>query len=271
MTEKLINRELEILASGGWGTINPHSVSAAAALAGYVGAEYGLLCHSADSAYEALLRQFGAAHGDAIVAGEISLPSDSLVALITGAKTIFAPVCERCGMIRPKGLAEILTENKNVKCVVLDIVPETLEEYKLDKIFAITREYGVGLILNAGGAFSAKWNGTPLVKLCDAVLYSCEEGSEIFCVKGGFIATDAEPVYSGAFAYHNCGRSFGEGCSLDIDGIVGGDFRVTEFTAVIAEEILESGHFSAFVPGKREKMADQPVFSSDYAIKMTGN
>ena len=271
MTEKLINRELAILASGGWGTINPHSVSAAAALAGYVGAEYGLLCHSADSAYEALIRQFGAAHGDAIIAGEISIPSDSLIALITGAKTVFAPVCERCGMIRQKGLAALLAENENVKCVVLDIVPEGLEEYKLDKVFAITREYGVGLILNAGGAFSAKWNGIPLVRLCDAVLYSCEEGSEIFCVKGGFIATDAEPVYAGAFAYHNCGRSFGEGCSLDIDGIVGGDFRVTEFTAVIAEEILETGSFSVPVPGKREKMKDQPVFSSDYAKKMTGN
>lgn len=271
MTENLINRELEILASGGWGTINPHSVSAAAALAKYVGAEYGLLCHSADSAYESLIRQFGAAHGDAIVAGEVSVPSDSLIAVITGAKTVFAPVCENCGMIRPKGLEEILSANKNVKCVVVDIVPEVLDRYKLDKVFAITRAAGVGLILNAGGAFSARWNGTPLVKLCDAVLYSCEEGSEIYCVKGGFIATDAEPVFSGAFAYHNCGRSFGEGCSLEIDGIVGGDFRVTEFTAVIAEEILDTGRFGAYVPLKREKMAGQPVFSSDYAKKMTGN
>ena len=270
MTDILVNRELEILACGGWGTINSHSITSAAALAKHVESAYGLLCHSADAAYEALIRQFGASFGDAVVTGEISWPANSLIAVCTGAAPVFAPVCEKCGMIRPNGLEEVLRANPNTKCVVLDIIPENLAEYKLDKVYEITREFGVGLIINAGGAFSAKWNGKPLVEMADAVLYSCEEGSEIYCIKGGFIATDLEPVHSGAFAYHNCGRSFGEGCSLDIDGIVGGDLRVTEFTAVIAECILETGEFSKPEPRVLEKMAGQPVFESCYAKKMTG-
>lgn len=269
MNDILVKYELDILACGGWGTINSHSITSASALAKYVKSEYGLLCHSADAAYEALLRQFGAMHGTSVIVGEVSWPADSLVAVCVGAAPIFAPVCSKCGMIKPKAVAEILAENKNVKCIILDIIPEKLGDYKLDKLYEIAKANGAGLIINAGGYFSANWNGKPLSQFCDALLYSHEEGSEIFCIKGGFIATNYEPIHSGAFAYHNCGRSFGEGCSLEIDGIVGGDLRVTEFTAVIAEHILETGAFAKISPRVLEPMANQPVFTSDYAKKMT--
>lgn len=270
MTEILVKRELEILESGTWGTIGPRSRTAAEKLAEFVGSEYGLLCHSADAAYEVLLRQFNTIHGTRVVTGEVCTPANALIALCVGAMPAFAPVCERCGMIQPDKLDELLSDTQNVTCVVLDLLPEALDAYPLDKVYAITRAHGVGLIIHAGGFFTAKYKGEPLCRFCDAVLYSCEAGSEIDCRKGSFIATDHEPVYAGAYAYHNCGRSFGEGCSLNIDGIIGGDMRVTEFTSVIAEQILESGKLCCPEPRRLETMAGQPVFSSDYAKKMTG-
>ena len=56
-----------------------------------------------------------------------------------------------------------------------------------------------------------------------------------------------------------------------MDEIVGGDLRVTEWTSVAAEAILETKQFSEAAPRKLVKMAGQPVFESAYAKKMTGN
>ena len=268
-TKILEQKELEILSDVVWGTIGAHSISAAAALASYVNAELGLLCHSLSAVYEAALRQCGAAHGKCVVTGEVSSPMNSLVAVCIGAKPVFAPVCEACGMVSPNGLKEMLAQTENVCCVTIDYLPEKAASYPLDQIAAICEEYKVPLLINAGGAFSASYNGKPLAAYAAAVLYSLEEGSEIYTGKGGFLATNDSAVHGGAFAYHNCGRGFGDGASINIGDIVGGDLRVTEWTAMAAEVILETKQFSSAVPARLEMMAGQPVFDSVYAKKMT--
>ncbi|MBO7273783.1 MAG: hypothetical protein J6V22_02895, partial [Clostridia bacterium] len=93
--QRLIDTEMQVLNSGVWGTIGKYSVSAAKALAEYSGAKFGLLCHSYDAAYEAVLRHFGARFGasqtsDATVVGEVSAPSDSLVAVCVNSNPVFA-------------------------------------------------------------------------------------------------------------------------------------------------------------------------------------
>ena len=74
-------------------------------------------------------------------------------------------------------------------------------------------------------------------------------------------------VLAGAFAYHNCGRSPGAGCSLVMDNI-GGDMRVTEWIAVLAEEILHQKAQKTSAPRTPVWMKGQPVFESEYAKKM---
>lgn len=262
--------ELAVMASGGWGTINARSVSAAAALAAFTGAKHGLLCHSYDAAYESLIRHFGAAHGDRIVVGELCEPADAIVPVCVGAMPAFTPNCPSCGMIAPDALNALLDTTDNVRCVVVDLLPEHIDAYPLSRIAKICRAHNTALILNAGGYFSMKKDGQPLASYADAVLYSHEAGSEIYAGKGGLIVTNDTDVYAGAFAYHNCGRGFGEGCSLNVDDIVGGDLRVTEWTAAAAEIILQSGEFFTPAPRKLVPMADQPVFAGGYAKKMTG-
>lgn len=269
-TTQLEKVELDVMACGGWGTINAHSLSAAASLAAFVGAQSALLCHSPDAAYEALLRHFGAAYGDRIVVGEHCRPADALVPVCAGAMPAFVPNCETCGMIAPDALRAALAQTDNVRVVVVDLDPAQIDRYPLSTIRDICREHNVPLILNAGGYFSLRKDETPLSTFADAVLYSLEAGSEIYAGKGGLIATNDDTVYAGTFAYHNCGRAPGEGCSLNIDAIVGGDLRVTEWTAAAAEAVLATGQFFTPAPYAPEYMADQPIFKSDYAQKMTG-
>lgn len=271
----LIQKEIEVLDSGVWGTIGPHSTSVARELAEYTGAAHGLLCHSEGAAYETVLRFFGAGlcdlpYGDAVLVGERSMPADSLGALCVGATPLFCPVCERCGMIRPKDLEQKLNDTRlPPRAVVLDYYAESLaaEAYPLEVISQICRDHGTRLILMTGGCIGARHGDKPLTAFADAVIYSLGEGSAVDAGGGGLVTTDDATVLAGAFAYHNCGRTPGAGCSLVMDNI-GGDMRVTEWIAVVAEEILHQNALRTPTPRTPVRMKEQPVFESEYAKKI---
>ena len=273
MQKRLIDTELSVLESGVWGTIGKYSVSAAKALAEYSGANYGLLCHSYDAAYEAVLRHCGARFAesqtsDATVVGVVSAPADSLVAVCVNSTPVFAEVCDTCGMMKPKMLADLLESIKlPVRAVVLDYLVGRKEDYKLSRVYDICREKKIPLILNVGGYIGARHEGKPLTEFCDAAIFTLGEGSAINVGMSGLVLTNDMGVFQGTFAYHNCGRGFGEGASLVMNDIVGGDLRVTEWTAAAAQIILEEGALETPTPLAQERMQGQPVFDTTYVKK----
>ncbi len=273
MQKRLIETELSVLESGVWGTIGKYSVSAGAALATYSGAAYGLLCHSYDAAYEAVLRHCGARFdetvlSDATVVGEVSAPADSLVAVCVGSTPKFVDVCENCGMIRPKTLEAFLEGvDLPVRALVLDYLVGRKEDYKLARIYEICQEKKIPLILNVGGYIGARHEGNPLTDYCDAAIFTLGKGSAIDVGMSGLILTNDMSLFQGAFAYHNCGRGFGEGASLVMNDIVGGDLRVTEWTATAAQILLEEGALATPAPLFQERMKGQPVFDTVYVKK----
>ena len=159
-----------------------------------------------------------------------------------------------------------------VRAVVIDYLAQEAcaADYPLERLQAQCTERAIPLVINAGGSLGATHAGRPLSAFCDAVIYSLGAGSAIDVGMGGLVVTDREDVYAGAFAYHNCGRGFGDGCSLDMDDIVGGDLRVSEWIAAAALEILAQGALATPAPRALVKMKGQPVFESDYAKKQTG-
>lgn len=273
MQKRLIDTELSVLESGVWGTIGKYSVSAAKALADYSGAEHGLLCHSYDAAYEAVLRHCGARFAedqtsDVTVVGAVSAPADSLVAVCVNSTPAFADVCDTCGMIKPKMLADLLDGiTLPVRAVVLDYLVGRKEDYKLSRVYEICRERKIPLILNVGGYIGARHEGKPLTDLCDAAIFTLGEGSAINVGMSGLVLTNDMGLFQGTFAYHNCGRGFGEGASLVMNNIVGGDLRVTEWTAAAAQIMLEEGAFATPTPLAQECMKGQPVFDTPYVKK----
>lgn len=263
--------ELEILESGVWGTIGPRSVSVAEGLAAYVGGKHGLLCHSADAAYESVLRAVGCAHGDSVVTTDLCSPSHVLIAVCVGASPVFCPADNGIPSLpAPDALAEYLTDG--VRAVVADFTFECDETdlYPLDRLSDVCRAHGVPLILDASGCVSAKWRGAALTAYADAVIIDFGKGSELYAGMGGLVVTDSADMMAGAFAYHNCGRAPGDGCTLNFDEIVGGDFRVTEWTAGAAGLLLSQGAFAEPVPRRLCRMDGQPLFGTEFCRKLTG-
>ena len=245
MNDLLLQKEIDVLKSGGWGTICPHSVNAASMLSGIVSSKYGLICHSWGAAYEALLRHFRAFHGTKVAVGAVCVPYDALVASCTGASPVFL---------------DDPSQVDGAVCAVIDIT-EDFDSYPLEKVSGRCRSKNIPLIINAAGYIRTRWRGKTLADYASAVVYSLEKGSEIYAGKGGFIATDDLEIYSGVFAWHNCGRAFGEGASLSINGIIGGDLRVSEWTSAIVESVIETGHFSEAEPPEKREMGKEPVYS----------
>jgi hypothetical protein len=52
-----------------------------------------------------------------------------------------------------------------------------------------------------------------------------------------------------------------------MNNIVGGDLRVTEWTAAAAQIMLEEGTLATPAPLSQERMKGQPVFDTPYAQK----
>lgn len=267
MENAVKNRLNEVLESGVWGTIGPHSVKGAVLLAAYIGASRGLLTHSWTTAYECVLRGLEITRGNAVIVPAYSNPELSLVAVCIGAEPVFCGTGEPDEILIAETLeASFRTSAKPVRAVVMDYIPGISPD--LAGISAVCRAHSASLVLAAHGFFSARENGVPLTRFADAVIYTVGSGSELDCGGGGFVATDSMDVYSGAFAYHNCGRSFGEGCTLDCDKLLGGDARITEWNACQVESAIAA-------PGKaalpeRCLMRGQPIFESEYYRRMVG-
>jgi dTDP-4-amino-4,6-dideoxygalactose transaminase len=171
-------------------------------------------------------------------------------------------------MIKPKMLADLLDGiTLPVRAVVLDYLVGRKEDYKLSRVYEICRERKIPLILNVGGYIGARHEGKPLTDLCDAAIFTLGEGSAINVGMSGLVLTNDMGLFQGTFAYHNCGRGFGEGASLVMNNIVGGDLRVTEWTAVAAQIMLEEGALATPTPLAQECMKGQPVFDTTYVKK----
>lgn len=264
-------KELEILECRVWGTLGPHSISAAVTLRDITGFGYGLMCHSGGTAYDSMLRAYGACRGKAVITSPVSSPINSLEPICVGAHPVFcgkdiagtlAGTIEKCGA-------------ENVSAVVLDYIAaeedSEAQTVEPDKIYGICGKYGVPFIINAGGNIAAKYKGAPLSEFCDAAFYSLTDGSMINCGCGGFAALNSQEKYSLTGAFHNCGRAPGiDAADVEYQYICGGDARVTEWTSAVAEIKVSEGAFDRLTPRVMKYMPDMPVFRTKYFEKMTG-
>lgn len=231
----------DVLNSGSWGTIGPHSISGARALADYCGAGYCLLTHSASAAYETLLRSFEPVHGDFIITSSYSNPMLSLVPVCMGAAPLFCDIEPGTVLISSESLLKTLENSDiyHVKAVVADFIGGICPD--LIAVGSICKKYNLPFVLNTGDFFNILYNGKPLTKYADAVICSLDAASALNIGNGGAVLTDNADIFTGASAYHHCGNSINVGSMLNLKEIIGGDFRITEFQAcLVAETIPES-------------------------------
>lgn len=253
----------DVLYSGQWGTIGPHSLSDGAALADYFGAKYALLTYSGTAAYESVLRSLGVAHGDRIITASYSSPMNSLVAAVCGAAPLFIDIDIDTGMQTPDGIEKALGENNAIKAVVADLPGGNC--FDICGIARVCAQYHVPLIVNAGSSLKTSFDGKPLTAYAYAVVCDLEP----YIGRGGVVFTDNYDAYIGASAYHNCGRPIGAGSTLNFDDIIGGNMRITEWSACLIAPALDNADAET-LRCRNAAVAAILKYTSDFLVPVYG-
>ena len=275
----LINKEretagLEQVLKGAWGTIGPEFSGLIDRLGKPFGVKYGLATFSNTAALEAVLRGLDIGYGDEVLVSDYSLPMDASVAVAVGATPVFCDIAEKGLTPDRKSLASNLTAK--TKAVIVDVIAE--DDCDIQDLSDFCREKGLRFILNMGDAFCIGQEGEPIAKYADAAVLDMSEGTMWNVGYAGAVLTDRKELFDLFFSCHNCGRSFGEGCTLSFGEVIGGDLRIDEWQASLISLRLERlGELSEAEVGKGiEKsrcfvMHKQPFMKSAYYRTNTGS
>lgn len=273
---KYINKSVEeadLLCSvtqGQWGTIGPHFLNANEVIAKHAGVHHALVTFSVTAALETILRSKNIGFGDQVIVADWCNPADPMTTAAVGATPVFAKTNEQ------KQLSLSAMEplvNQNTKAVIADL-PENAAE-----LSAFCKEKGLYFIINLGDAWGVQVEGKVIHSYADAAFVDMSQDCALDLGLAGAIITDNEEDFNLFYAYHNCGRPLGDGCTLSFDEIIGGDLRIAEFQASmipgriaqLEEQIAKTGGKGVSEKSVCVNMAKAPFFASEYYKKLTGN
>jgi dTDP-4-amino-4,6-dideoxygalactose transaminase len=220
-----------VLKSGVWGTIGPKSVSAAGAVAKRVSGKYGVLMHSAAAALEIQLRALEINYGDEVIVASYADPIDAMAVATVGATPVFADIDPAAATLCASSVKAAVTDK--TRAVIADAPggnpcdAETLEN--------LCREKNIKLIINLDDGYNAVLNAKRLAQYAWGTIINFAGGSALYAGEGGAVINNDPAANAACQAYHNCGRAVGEGATLIMGDILGGNMRITEWQSVIIE------------------------------------
>lgn len=245
---------LEKVLGSAWGTIGPEFVQSGKAMAAYCKTAYGLTVFSASAAMETVLRAMNIGFGDEVIVASYSNPLDSMVTSAVGAAPVFADVCGETLTLTCEQIEKCRTVK--TKAVIADLPAGNACDAK--SLSAYCRNHHLYLIINMDDSFQTEFEGVPIAKYADAAVADLSQGKALSIGEGGAVLTDNEELFHLFFAYHNCGRPFGEGCTLAFDELIGGDLRIAEWQAcLIAGRLQEAERIARQRQLRAEKLIEK--------------
>lgn len=235
-TYEEIDKEIleNVLISGVWGTIGSEFIKSCKYIADYRDNKYGLLTYSNTAALEAVLRSFGIGYGDEVIIASYGNPINSMTISAVGATPIFTDIEYETGTISIEKLTSVITD-KTRAIIVDQIAGNTCDIEKVKKICTYNKIY---LVENALDGFKTTFKNIQSSKYSDVSVADLGTLAGLDLGMGGAILTDNEDIFQSSYAYHNCGRHFGEYNNLKVDFILGGNMRITEWQSALVKNRL---------------------------------
>lgn len=224
--EKERKAVLEVLESGKW-WYGEKVAAFERAYADYQDAKFGITCTSGTIGLEIALISCGVGAGDEVIVPPFTFVATATSVLKVNAIPIFVDIEGDTLNIDPGAIeAAITPRTKAIIPVHFAGLPADM-----DRINEIAKKHNLVVIEDACHSWGTKWRGKGTGALGHMGAFSFQMSKNITAGEGGIVLTDDEELADTARSYTNCGR--GKGKPWYEHYLLGGNYRMTEFTAAI--------------------------------------
>ena len=163
-------------------------------VADYCGANYAYACNSATSALHIACLALGVGEGDLVWTSPISFVASSNCALYCNATVDFVDIDAKSYNMSPVALEEKLIKAKAQGRLPKVVIPVHLsgQSCEMDKIHALSKQYGFKIIEDASHAIGATYKGQPVgnCEYSDIAVFSFHPVKIITTCEGGMCLTN---------------------------------------------------------------------------------
>ena len=163
-------------------------------VADYCGANYAYACNSATSALHIACLALGVGEGDLVWTSPISFVASSNCALYCNATVDFVDIDAKSYNMSPATLEEKLIKAKAIGRLPKVVIPVHLsgQSCEMDKIHALSKQYGFKIIEDASHAIGATYKGRPVgnCQYSDIAVFSFHPVKIITTCEGGMCLTN---------------------------------------------------------------------------------
>ncbi len=196
------------------------------AYAAFQDARYCITCASGTSALEVALRVLGAGHGDEVIVPPYTFIATASAVMWVGATPVFVDVDDSWN-IDPDLVEAAITPR--TKAIVPVHFGGNIAD--MDRLNAIARKHGLGVLEDACHSWGGKWKGKGAGALGIGGAFSFQFSKNITAAEGGAIVSDDSEFAEGCRSVRNCGRGETSGWYGHVR--VGTNSRITELQAVL--------------------------------------
>jgi perosamine synthetase len=242
-----------VISRGTYWTMGPEVEQLESSIAGFIGRKYGVSFNSGTSALHAALLAYHVKPGDEVIVPSFTFIATANVAVLTGAKPIFADIEEQSYALDPESVNEKITRKTKA------IIPVHYGGTPCKKIKAlkeIAEDHHLVLIEDAAESLGAKIQQKLVGSFGDAAMFSFCQNKVITAGEGGLIVTDSKSVVERLRLVRSHGRvESKEGffsSTQDLDYIqTGYNYRMPSINAALI--LSQFKKFDTIIRMRREK------------------
>ena len=170
-------------------------------LCALTGAKYAVMCSNGTAALHIAALAAGVGEGDEVITTPITFAASANCALYCGAKPVFADINPRTYNIRPKCVAEKITD-KTKAVVAVDFTGQAVE---LEPLLELCHEKGIVLIEDGAHSIGTKYKGVPVGSIADMTTFSFHPVKTVTGGEGGAVLTNRDDLYQKLLLYRSHG------------------------------------------------------------------
>ncbi len=233
--EEEVRAAAEVILSG-WVSQGPKVIEFENAVAGYVGARYGVATNACTSALHLALHLSGVGPGDEVIVPSFTCMATANAVHHAGAQPAFADVNARTYNLEAESAAAAITPRTRAILVVHQIgLPADMEPF-----VALARKHSLALVEDGACSLGASVGGRRVGGIAAPTCFSFHPRKMITTGEGGMITTNDHELAEKARVLRSTGASISDlerhkakGVLVQKYGEVGYNYRMTDIQAAI--------------------------------------